>query len=380
MKKTLKRMAELKEEMRAILDTAETEKRGLTDEEKTLFDSQKAELDTLQVQYQRSLLGNAAQDPQPEVDIRSVFAENASKAVLSNTQMTIDVRSDIALITSESVADTIPILYRDILEALEPALILDQLGIKMQTNVQGEPLWPTVAGVEATIQGENTEVADSELEFGKLTAAPKRLAISIPVSRRAFNQTNLNLYGIVVRQIGLAVARTLNKWIVQPSAVAGTQGGVFTKSTVDVSFAGAKPTFAEIVSLETKPLDANVVADGGGAYIVSPSMAGLLKSTPIEAGSPKMILENGEMNGYRVIITNLIPRGCVGFGFFSYACLSEFGVSQLIIDPYTGAKKNLVNFVLNGDFDFTKLRPEAFAIGATKAVAGTLFTKTKTQG
>ena len=66
------------------------------------------------------------------------------------------------------------------------------------------------------------------------------------------------------------------------------------------------------------------------------------------------------MNGYQVIRTNLVPRGFIGFGFFSYAVMSEFGRSQVIIDPYTSAKKNMVEFVVNGDFDILPLRPEPF--------------------
>jgi len=374
MKKNIERRAKIKDEQQTILDLAETEKRNLTDAEREQFDALAEEKRGLEMEYMRSRLPKEESNVE-QVDIRAVFAENATKAVVQGIKANIDLRADpTAPIDSGDVSDTIPVLYRDILEALEPALILNQLGIKMQTNVQGEPLWPTVAGVEATIEGENAQVADSALEFGKIKASPKRLAVSIPVSRRAFNQSNLNLYGIVTKQIGLAVARTLNKWIVSPKAVAGTQGGVFTKTAVDVEFAAARPTFAEVVELETAVLNKNVVGESNGAYIVSTSMAGVLKTTPIDAGSGKMLMEDGEVNGYPVIVTNLLPAGAVGFGFFSYACLSEFGVSELVIDPYTGAKKNLVNFVLNGDFDFTKLRPEAFSIGATAAIGNTLFT------
>lgn len=356
-------IAGYKEEMRTLLEKAEAEKRGLTEPEKTQFEMLQEKKDMalrkLECEKDATIEGN------PGIDIRSAFAENATKAVLNGTKAQLDVRAAEAPITATDVADTIPIVYKDILDELTPALILEQLGVKMQTNVQGEPLWPTVAGVEATIEGENAEVADSTLEFGKLKASPKRVAISIPVSRRAFNQSNLALYDLVTKHIGRAVAKTLNKWFFNTVArvTAGTTGGAFNKVAPDVDFAAAKPTFAEIVELETTVLDANVDATGVGAYIVSPSMAGILKSTPIEAGNTKMILENGEINGYPAKITNLVPTGYVLFGFMDYAVISEFGVSQLIIDPYTGAKKNQVNFILNGDFDQTILRPEAFSVG-----------------
>ncbi|BEG98111.1 phage major capsid protein [Bacteroides sedimenti] len=362
MKELLDKIAEYKEQMRALLDKAETEKRSLTADEQEAFDALSNKKDMMQ----RRLDCQMDETLGSEVDMRAVFAENVTRAVESGQRTSIELRAS-APLTSASVADTIPIVYKDVLDALTPALVLEQLGVPMQTNVQGEPLWPTVAGIEATIEGENAEVADSTLEFGKIKASPKRLAVSVPVSRRAFNQSNLNLYGIVTKQIGLAVAKTLNKWFFNTvdRVVAGTTGGAFNKAA-DVEFVADAPTFAEIVELETTVMDANVDATGVGAYIVSPSMAGRLKSTPIEAGSTKMILENGEMNGYPVKVTNLVPAGHVLFGFFDYAVISEFGRSELILDPYTGAKKNQVNFVLNGDFDQTILRPEAFAVGKVK--------------
>lgn len=363
-KERLDKIAELKVEMRGILETAKTEKRNLSEDEKEQFDKLREEKD-MHIRYFEANEVTPTQ-PKPEFDIRRHFAEEATRAVNSGNKMQLEIRAT-APIDSADVVDTIPILYKDILEALEPALILDKVGLKMQTNVQGEPMYPTIAGVEASIEGENVEVGDSAIDFGKLKSTPKRLALSIPVSRRAFNQSNLDLYGIVTKQLGLGIARTLNKWLVSPTQITtnGVDGveGVFLKAAPDVQFAGDYPTNKEVVALETAVLDKDVDGEGFGLYICSPSMAGALKSTPIEAGNPKMIMEGNEMNGYQVIRTNLVPRGFIGFGFFSYAVLSEFGRSQVIIDPYTSAKKNMVEFVVNGDFDILTLRDEAFAVG-----------------
>ena len=363
-KERLDKIAELKVQMRGILESAKTEERNLSEDEKEQFDKLREEKD-MHIRYFEANEVTPTQ-PKAEFDIRRHFAEEATRAVKSGNKMQLDIRAT-APIDSADVADTIPVLYKDILEALEPALILDKVGLKMQTNVQGEPMWPTIAGVEASIEGENVEVADSAIDFGKLKSDPKRLALSIPVSRRAFNQSNLDLYGIVTKQLGLGIARTLNKWLVSPTQITtnGVSGveGVFLKDAPDIEFVGDYPTNKEVVALETAVLDKDVDGEGFGLYICSPSMAGALKSTPIEAGNPKMILEGNEMNGYQVIRTNLVPRGFIGFGFFSYAVMSEFGRSQVIIDPYSSAKKNMVEFVVNGDFDILALRDEAFAVG-----------------
>ena len=364
-KQRLDKIAELKSEMRSLLELAEVEKRDLSQDEQTTFDNLDSEVRMHNNYFRATEVGR--EEPKEPFDIRKHFAEAATRAVQSGSKAQLEIRAT-APITTPDVADTIPVLYKDILEALEPALILDKVGLKMQSNVQGEPMWPTIAGVEATIEGENVQVADSAIDFGKLKAAPKRLALSIPVSRRAFNQSNLDLYGIVTRQLGLGIARTLNKWLASPTAITTDVDGVkgpFIKTAADIEFVAEAPTNKEVVALETAVLDKDVDGESFGLYIMSPSMAGALKSTPIEKGNPKMILEGNEMNGYPVLRTNLVPKGFVGFGFFSYAVLSEFGRSQVIIDPYTSAKKNMVEFVVNGDFDITTLRGEAFAVGVT---------------
>lgn len=50
------------------------------------------------------------------------------------------------------------------------------------------------------------------------------------------------------------------------------------------------------------------------------------------------------------------------FGSFKYAPQGLFGEMSIIIDPYTLARKNSIDFVLNADYAITTLREEAFAM------------------
>ena len=87
-------------------------------------------------------------------------------------------------------------------------------------------------------------------------------SISIPVSKRAINQTNYSLQDVVLKQISLGVARTLNKWMFSGTALSGASNGVFVKTKPDVEYTNAL-TFADIVSLESTVMDAGVdVTDG----------------------------------------------------------------------------------------------------------------------
>lgn len=364
LKDYLDKIAEIKSDMRNILDTAESEKRSLSEDEKNSLETMRDEKTMLELRMSAEESEIKVRKDNEESEFRSKFAIEITNAVKRNERFALDVRAT-PPIDSTDVADTISILQKDVIYALEPAIVVNKIGLKMQTGVVGQPMWPIIAGVEASILGENIEVSDSTLDFNKITASPKRLSVSIPVSRRAIYQSNLNLYSEVTKQLGLAVARTMNKWLLSaPDAIQTGLVSPFAKGDDIVPFAGDYPTFEEIADLESAVFDANVMPDGFGAYVMSTSMYGKLKSTPIAPNYPSMIIQpDGTINGYPLIVTNQFPQGYVGFGFFSYAVMSEFAGSQVIVDPYTGAKRNLVYFVYNGDFDITLLHPEAFALG-----------------
>lgn len=386
-KERLDKIAELKSEMRAMLDKAAAEKRALTDDEKASFNALKDE----QEMHVRYFQANEVtpESRQPEVNIREIFARNLAEAVEGgNKSARIEVRANIPINTAD-VADTIPVLYQDVLNALEPKLILNQVGIRMQTGVKGTPVWPTVGNVEAQILGENAELQDKSIDFSRITATPKRAGVTIRLSRRAINQSNLNLYDIVVNQIADAIAMLLNKWLVNPTAIASGCNGVFVKNAGEVIPLSKQPFLVDVVGLETTVLNSNVNGTNG-AYILGTAMRGRLKTKPVEAGNPAMVLNGNEMNGYPVVTSNLIPADYIGFGFFEYAVLSQFGEFSLIVDPYTLATKNEIRFTGNSEFDITVLRPEAFALGKVEtaqklyvdvdATAALKFAATQTAG
>ena len=359
-KERLDKIAELKSEMHTMLDKAAAEKRALTDDEKASFNALNDEKEMHVRYFQANEV--TPESRQPEVNIREIFARNLAEAVEGgNKSARIEVRANIPINTAD-VADTIPVLYQDVLNALEPKLILNQVGIKMQTGVKGTPVWPTVGNVEAQILGENAELEDKSIDFSKITATPKRAGVTIRLSRRAINQSNLNLYDIVVNQIADAIAMLLNKWLVNPSAIASGCEGVFVKTAAEIIPLSKQPFLVDVVGLETTVLNSNVNGTNGG-YVIGTAMRGRLKTKPVEAGNPAMILNGNEMNGYPVVTSNLIPAEYIGFGFFEYAVLSQFGEFSLIVDPYTLATKNEIRFTGNSDFDITVLRPEAFALG-----------------
>jgi HK97 family phage major capsid protein len=376
MKKEFERVAELKEQMRTILDKAESEKRSLTDDEKTAFTSLKNEKELIQVKIEKRNLENEMQGKKA-IHGKALFAKAVDdivnhrsladySGVVTENGIKVIERADATVTDAAGVAPMVPVTVGEVIEPLEKGLIIDKLGIKMQSGLVGELIFPTLQAVEASIQGENATVGDTKLNIGKITAFPRRVSISIPVSRKAIKQTNYALQDIVLKQISLGSARLLNKWMFSGTKLDGASNGPFVKEQANVEYETAL-NFANIVSLETTVMSEGVdVTDGTAAYVCTPAVYGALKSTPKEKGSAEMICKDNMINGYPVLVTNYMDADSIGFGVFSYCAIGQFGDIDLIVDPYTQSKANIINFVLNSDFDIVVARTEAFAIAKKK--------------
>ena len=364
------RIFEINTRLGELADTLEKEKRNLNADEIEERNALIAEKEILHLR----LNSDNVQLPPQQVSHERAFAQIIS-AINSNKEIPEECRSlivtegsktGIEIPMNRDIQDTasaeplIPLTIGDIIEPLEKGLILNKLGMKFQYGMVGAWQYPIVAGVEATIEGENVEVDDTKIDISKIEPKPKRVSLSIPVSNRAIDQSNNALLSIVKTQIPMAVSRLLNRWMFSTTKIvsAASDGCFVNPTTQNTSTSNA---WKDAIKLKGDVMSTGVkFEDGTAAYVCSASKYAELESTPRDAGSGLMVIENGKINGFPVYITEYVGTGKLGFGIFSYQLVGQFGKTRLIFDPYTGAKKNLVYFVFNSDFDMLTLRPEAF--------------------
>ena len=91
-----------------------------------------------------------------------------------------------------------------------------------------------------------------------------------------------------------------------------------------------------------------------------------LRDVKIDSGSGRFLCENDMILGYPVFTTASIGDEYIGFGDWSYQAAGFFGQMSFIADPYSLARNNAVDFVLNTRFGTVTLRPEAFVLGKIK--------------
>ena len=361
-KDTRARFFELKSKMTELLEGAKSENRALTEEENATLAQYRSELSELQVEMQieaATRMAEASRVVVPGEEKREIALRFAEKMVAAMNGTPIQLR---AVNDKASVAGDTGLTIGDIIEPLEKGNILGLLGCKIQSGLTGDWKYPVVSAIEASIAGESSEISDSALTISAVQPTPRRVALSILVTRTALNATNDELRDIVLAQIVAGLDRLLNKWMFQKTAVATNVNGLFVAPGTTATMASSAPTYAEVLALKAAVDSKGVKPDATAAYVMTNAMRAVLEATPKGSTTGGMICEDNKINGVPVYVTEYAPAGAIEFGYFSYALVGQFGNTEVIVDPFTKATSNSVRFILNTDFDIKAARPEAFGI------------------
>lgn len=352
------------ERISEIADACEKEQRERTDAETTEFNALARENQLLQMKMQAAAAEQLRENPNTVEDVNRIIRENMN----AGRQTQIMLVRDLMMVSDVTPGGIVPVKVQDILEPLVEGLILNKVGLPMPTGLAGDFVWPTYETVEATIAGEGVALSDTKITMSKLTASPQRIGIAIPVTRQAMNQTEGILEMIVKKLMPLAVAKLLNKILFSTTKVTGATSlvGPFVGLVAKATAFSAEPTFKDFNSLKAKVLATGIDGDNL-CWVMTKAQKAIAEATPKDAGSGIMVCENDHIAGLPVFTTNYIGEGYIGLGDWRYQPMGMFGDISFIIDPYSQARKDAVDFVLNVNYATTTLRTEAFALAKVTA-------------
>lgn len=357
---------------REMLRTMEEERKAgkLTEERAKEYDTLLAEYEDLAREVRMEEVSKLLKPFQPEPtqnELRDLLVKAVEAREQSKAQ-TVELRANETMTTD--VKSVTPQLFQQLMRPLHEEFVLNKLGGKVLMNVQGEPIFPSIAALDAQFVGEAVELTSKKISLTAQKMTPKRVGISLDVTSQAINQSNVNLPTEIVEGMGTGLTRAIHQYIFSGTAVGGA-GDSAMKPVIDAAtqYAPADLNLKLVVGLESKLLEKNFVpAQMKGAYVMGAKAYCALKSTPVEKGNPQMLIENDMMNGYPVIVTNFITPDAIIFGCWDYLAVAQFGTPRLVIDPISQANKDVVRFTLNTDIDAKLLLPDAFV--AVKAKAG----------
>lgn len=354
-------------EREAFTEAEEGERRQLFRELDILEMKIKANTPTIEV-TQREDIAEANRQIRECLEKGQRFELKISRAAASSFKGNASGYADPAASTNPGALTT-----HDIVEPLYNKTVLSAIGAPLLTGLKGNHQWPVVEAFAATINDEGAALGDTKIPVGKLIAKPERLGIAVPITREALNETDDLLQVVATQYMPVAIATLMNKIMFSPTKVTGATNlvGPFLTTNLEAAqklqYTGDAPALKDLVALKAAVLTTNVQADGM-CYVMSETTKALLEATPKWSGSNVAVVdENGKINGVPVFTTNEVADGTVNFGVFKYAPQGLFGDMVFIVDPYSQARKNAIDFVLNVDYAITVLRQEAFAVLTKKA-------------
>lgn len=400
----------------AIADTCEKEQRERNEAENAEFEAITRENQVLQMKMQAATAEHLRENPSAQDDAIRIIRENAA----SGQRTEIMFLRDMMMVQDVAKGAIVPLNIQDILKPLQEGFILDKVGLPMPTGLAGDFVWPMYEMVEAELAGEGAELSDTKIPFSKMTAAPERIGIAIPVSNQSLNQTQGLLATIVQEVMPLAIRLLLNKIVCGVNKVNNATNlvGPFVGLKDNPVLLSAVPTFKEL-NAEMKAAVLETGIDGTNlCWVMTKSMEAILEGTPInEKGVYLPMIQNGMLCGLPVYTSNVIRdakisyqkyngtswakaedfdpkkntakfsvtsasavtalKGMasgdyvkivegteyIGLGDWRYQPMGMFGSLRFIVDPYSKARKDCVDFVLNADYATKTLRPEAFKLG-----------------
>lgn len=228
---------------------------------------------------------------------------------------------------------------------------------------------------------EQDEVTGSDLAVDKVTLSPKTAAAKTSWTRRMMLQSSPAIEALAVNDLLRTMALGIDQAAINGNPANDQPRGVMNLvgvGAVPIGTNGGALTWGHIVDMETEVAADN--ADIGSlAYLTNTKVRGKLKQTQKVAGESAFIWGDGQngdgmLNGYRAAVSNQVPSNLTKgsgtalsaaiFGNWSDQMVGEWGVLDLMADPYGNADSGGTIVRVFQDLDIAYRHAESFAVCA----------------
>ncbi len=243
----------------------------------------------------------------------------------------------------------------NILEPLRGKSILAEAGATFLTGLVGNISIPNYTGSTCGWKGELEAADNGKGTFGSVELSPKRLTAYIDISKQFLTQDSVGAEEMLRADIVNSLVAKLEQTIFGDAAGDTTKpAGIFNAAEV------VAPSYQGVCAAEAAVTDYS----GEKRFVMSPTAKSAFKQATISGTKSdlRLLLEDGEVDGYPVSDSSNVVAGGYAFGDFSELVVAQWGGIDIVVDPYTLATKNAIRLVINAYFD-AKVRRD----GAIKA-------------
>lgn len=271
-------------------------------------------------------------------------------------QLPVEERGD--AVAATVATDGKEIVATDKLNVLAPLMgksILAEAGATFLTGLVGNISIPTYTGSTCGWKGELEAADNGKGTFSSVELSPKRLTSYIDISKQFLTQDSVGAEEMLRADIVNSLVAKLEQTIFGDAVGDTTKpAGIFNGAQV------VAPSYQGVCDAEAAVTDYS----GEKRFVMSPTAKSAFKQATISGTKSdlRLLLEDGEVDGYPVSDSSNVVAGGYAFGDFSELVVAQWGGIDIVVDPYTLATKNAIRLVINAYFD-AKVRRD----GAIKA-------------
>lgn len=255
----------------------------------------------------------------------------------------------------------------DLIELLRNQSVVRQLGARVLTGLSSNITFPRqITANSVTWTGENpsTGNANTAMTFDTVALTPKTAMVSTAMSRQLIVQMSEDAESLAREDLARVLAVELDRVAINGTGSSNQPRGVLQStatSTVTTTFGsnGAVPNWAAIVDFETTLANSNApTGSTPWRWLTTPGVRGKLKQTLANtvSGASWIWDSDNKMNSYQAFVSNNVPTNftagtsttiCHGMvlGQWAELLIGEWGGGiETIVDPYTVASQNMVQF------------------------------------
>ncbi|HOQ81033.1 MAG TPA: phage major capsid protein, partial [Candidatus Cloacimonadota bacterium] len=214
------------------------------------------------------------------------------------------------------------------------------LGVSFYTGLNGQLVLPSMAQDTGVFMLETSTAEAASMTPEALTLAPRRVTHYQTVTRELLSQTNPAIFQGIMQNLYNGVYNAVaNDWADTIESDGATQ----------IKVTGTTITYQNLCDMEASIGGLSI---GAAKYVTTPTGKAFLKGLNAgNAGIKFAWADDNTIAGYPAFAAPCVNANRVYFGDFSRTNVAQWGDLEIIVDPYTDAKKGQIILTIVGLFD-----------------------------
>lgn len=270
--------------------------------------------------------------------------------------------------TTTTAAGIVPPDFRpeELVGLLQNSMVVRSLGARLLPNLRGDVVIPRQA-TASTAQwlAEGDALTDSGLTFDSITLTPRHVGAITELSRQLLQQSNPSIESLVRDDFINVVSLAIDKALIHGDGVKEPEGLLAAATgTGNLATLNWANVLTVLQGLALKNITPN-------AWLTHPKVATVLRKTLREAGLPGYLLDNGQLAGVPVAVTNQLAekagapaKGRMILGDFSEMFVGTWGSVDVVTNPFAEGpfSRGAVQVRILTTCDMVPRREDAFTV------------------